>query len=66
MGDTLYKVKAIRKKKKLTQEQLAKMAGISRVTLSWIESGKVGIASTKTLSKLAEALNVSVRDLFLP
>ena len=66
MNESKYRVKELREKAKMTQEELAKIAGISRVTLSGIESGTAEVATTKTLSKLAEALNVSIRDIFLP
>ena len=66
MNESKYRVKELREKAKMTQEELAKNAGISRVTLSGIESGTAEVATTKTLSKLAEALNVSIRDIFLP
>ena len=66
MNESKYRVKELREKAKMTQEELAKTAGISRVTLSGIESGTAEVATTKTLSKLAEALNVSIRDIFLP
>ena len=58
-------IKTLREERGMTQEELAQKAGISRTTLSCLESGAAEVASTKTLSRLAEALNVSVRDIFL-
>ncbi|MCX6073653.1 MAG: helix-turn-helix transcriptional regulator [Campylobacterales bacterium] len=46
------KIKELRKEKKITQEQLAKQAGISRVTLGKIEKGVLGSISVKTLDTL--------------
>ncbi|MBU1658505.1 helix-turn-helix domain-containing protein [bacterium] len=42
-------IKNYRKEKRLTQEQLAKQADISRVTLGKIERGELGSVSVKTL-----------------
>lgn len=47
-----HKIKALRKEKKITQEQLAQQAGISRVTLGKIERGEFGSVSIKTLDTL--------------
>jgi DNA-binding XRE family transcriptional regulator len=51
-----------RDKRRMTQEGLARMAGISKSFLSEIESGK-GTASVETLRKLAHELKVDVDDL---
>jgi len=54
-----------RKKKGLTQLQLAEKAGISRTHLSNIEAPNVPTPfSTTTLFRLAEALGVELSDLF--
>ncbi len=55
-------IKAWREYRGYIQQQLADMAGISVPFLSQIESGKRN-AATKTMKKLAKALNVSVDDL---
>lgn len=47
----------------LSQDDLAALAGISRVTLSRIENGKVD-AGTRTLSDLAKAMGFKLVDLF--
>lgn len=52
----------LRKARGLTQDQLAKISGIPRTTLSHIESGE-GNPSLTTLSKLALALGVSYEEL---
>ncbi len=46
------KIRELRKDKKMTQEQLAAQADISRVTLGKIERGEFGSVSVKTLDIL--------------
>lgn len=53
---------ALRTGKGLSQQQLAKLAGIPRSTLTHIESGE-GNPSLSNLCKLAEALGVSIEEL---
>lgn len=59
-----YRIKEIREKKGMTQEELAEKSGVSRVTISGLESGKEKNASSKTLLKLASALGTSVEKIF--
>ena len=59
-----YRVKEIREEKGISQETLAKKSGVSRATISGLESGKVKITSTKTLSKIAKALDKKMSELF--
>jgi transcriptional regulator with XRE-family HTH domain len=54
---------ALRERAGLTQEQEAKMAGISPTTISGIESGKIARPHLKTLLKIARALGVDVGEL---
>ena len=61
-----YRIREMRKEKKMSQEELCKKAKISRGILSELETGKRTVTSTKTLSKIAEALECSVTDIFLP
>lgn len=56
----ILNVKNLRKEKKLSQEKLAKMAGISRTTLSKIESGDDVSVTSDTLLSLARALETTV------
>lgn len=60
-----YKIREMRKKKKMSQEQLCKKAKISRAIISDLETGKRTVTSTKTLYKIAKALECSVEDIFL-
>ncbi|KXK36363.1 MAG: helix-turn-helix transcriptional regulator [Saprospiraceae bacterium] len=57
-------LKIERVKHDLTQEQLAKVIGVSRQTIHAIESGKY-IPSTMLALKLARLFNVSVEDVFM-
>lgn len=55
-------IKETRKKKKISQEKLAKLAKVDRSALSYIETGK-SCPSLRTLQKLAKALGVKVSEL---
>ena len=61
----LFRVKEEREKKGMTQEELAKKAGVSRTIISGLESGTINVTTTKTLKKIAEALGTNVSDIFL-
>ena len=49
----------IRKRRKMTQAQLAKRAGVHRIYVAQIE-GQTKVPSLATLEKLAKALNVKI------
>lgn len=57
------KVKSLRIRKGMTQEELSKKAGISRQTLNYIETGKTVNITVATLMKLAEVLEFKADDL---
>ena len=50
------KVKQLRKEKGITQKNLAKLSGISRVTLGKIEKGELGSVSVKILDIILSSL----------
>ena len=52
-----------RKRKRLTQLQLAELVDVDRSHISAIELGKVGV-SLDLIFKLAEVLEVTPKDLF--
>lgn len=54
------KIKTLREEKKLTQEELARTCGISRVTLGKIEQGKLGSTSVKTLDLILAKLGFEI------
>ena len=57
------KLKKLREDRGLTQYELAKIAGISVVTLNKIESSDSAKPFTKTLNKIAKALEVEINEL---
>ena len=58
----MQRLKAFRKRRALSQEELAAAAGVGRSTIARIESGASG-AHGRTLRKLAAALRVDVSEL---
>lgn len=60
-----YRIKEVRKEKNLTQEELAKKAGVARGIIIRLESNKGYNTSTETLNKIANALGCNVSDIFL-
>ena len=59
-----YKVKEIRENAGITQEELAIKAGVSRTIISGLESGAIKETSTRTLKRIASALDKNVSELF--
>ncbi len=59
-----YKIKDRRKQLGLSQEELSRRSGVSRSIISALESGKERITTTKTLLRLADALETTVDVLF--
>ena len=57
------KIKEFRKKRRLTQEQLAEIIDVDYQTISRIETGYY-FTSFENLTKLADALNVEIKDFF--
>lgn len=61
-----YRVKEKRKEKGMTQVELAKKANVARGIIARLESKKEFPTSTSTLSKLSQALDCKIEDIFLP
>lgn len=57
------KVRYWRKKRGLTQDRLAELSGLSRVSISEIERGTAD-AKISTIKALAKALNVEFAEIF--
>jgi len=57
------KVRELRKKRNLSQEELAYEAALDRTYINSIENGKRNV-SLINIVKLAKALNIKVKDLF--
>ena len=53
-------IKTLRKEKGMTQEALANLANISRVTLGKLERGQMGAVSVVTLDIILDALGYEV------
>jgi len=54
------KIRELRKAKGVTQEELAKVADISRVTLGKLERGQVGAVSVKRLDVILDFLGYEI------
>ncbi len=52
-----------RKRSRLTQEELARVSGVTRVTIARLETGASKTATLDTARKLARALKVDPGDL---
>ena len=61
-----YRIKDIRKSKKMTQQELCEKACVSRTTLSKLENNENPEVMAGTLKAIASALEVKMSDLFLP
>lgn len=61
-----YKIKELREELKMTQEELAQKSGISRQTISSIETGKYENVLVGTLAAIASALDTTVDKIFYP
>ena len=58
-------IRKLRRDRDITQEELSEKTGISRATISTLEQGTATNTTANTLVKIADALGVSIRDLFL-
>lgn len=58
------RIKKLREKKKLTQEQLSEIIGVGQRNLSKIECGN-NFVTAETLSKIINALEVKPAELFM-
>jgi len=54
------KIKIMRKDKKLTQKQLADIAGISRVTLGKLERAQLGSITLRTMDLILDVLGYEI------
>ena len=48
----------------MTQDELAEKSGVSRTIIAGLESGAIEVTTTRTLEKIALALNSKVEDIF--
>lgn len=61
-----YKIKELREKRKMTQQELAEKSKVARTTIIRLESDDDVETTVGTLKALADALNVNIKYLFLP
>lgn len=59
-----YNIRRLRNAAGISQEELAAAADMNRGYLANLELGKRYYASTRTLDKLAKALNVGITEFF--
>ena len=57
-------IRSLRKKRHLTQQQIARKASLSKTTISNLESGKQMKIELDTIGKLCEALECTPNDIF--
>ncbi len=60
------RIKEKRLEKHMSQTELSEKSGISRQVINSIENNKEINTTTKTLSAIAEALDCTIADLFVP
>ncbi|NLO18177.1 MAG: helix-turn-helix transcriptional regulator, partial [Arcobacter butzleri] len=53
-------IRLLREEKKITQEELATISGISRVTLGKLERGEMGNTSVRTLDLILDRLGYEI------
>ena len=58
------RIKELRARHDLTQEELAKMVGVRRETILYMEKGKYN-PSLKLAHEVAKALKTTINDLFI-
>lgn len=59
-----YNIREIREKKKMTQEELSKLSGVSRTTIIKLENNEDVETQVGTLKAIAGALEIPVSQLF--
>ena len=57
------RVQELRKKRNLSQEQLADMAGVHRTYIGMVERAEKNI-TLRNIKKIAKALDVNIKELF--
>lgn len=59
-----YRIRECRKARRMSQSELARLSGVSRSIISGLETGRTSVTTTSTILKIANALNVTVEELF--
>lgn len=60
----VFRIREIRESKGVSQLELSEKSGVTRATIWRLETGEGREATTVTLAKIANALDVPVTDLF--
>lgn len=60
----MNRLKKARELKKLTQEELSVLSGVSRVTISRIESGNQDDIKLKTMKAISHVLRIPMEQIF--
>lgn len=60
-----FRIKEIREGKGMTQTELSEKSGVTRTTIWKLETGEEEVTTSRTLEKIAKALDVSIGELFL-
>jgi len=60
------RIKERRLEKRMSQTELSEKSGVSRQVINSIENNKDVNTTTKTLSAIAQALDCTIADLFVP
>lgn len=60
-----YRIRSCREELNMSQQELAAKSGVSRATISGLETGMITVTTTETLIKIATALGKRVSDIFL-
>ena len=63
-GRLRYRIAEARQYRGLSQKELSEKSGVSRTIISELETGKTTVTTTKTLERIARALDMRVADLF--
>ena len=59
-----YRIKQVRESKGMSQTELAEKSGVTRATIWKLETDDTAVTTTDTLAKIAQALGVSIGDIF--
>lgn len=60
-----YRIRELRESRGMSQAELCEKTGLTRATIWKLETGDDEVTTSKTLLKIAEALDVNIGDLFL-
>jgi transcriptional regulator with XRE-family HTH domain len=62
--DMQFRIKELRKDRRMSQEELSEKSGVSRTIVSFLENGSETDTKVGTLLKIADALDVPLAALF--